>query len=68
MPMSKAQDHSWFAYLEVNNASVFYDEVVNNSVEVWHPIADKSWGMREFAIVSPDGHRSVFGERLPVQS
>jgi len=34
-------------------------------VEVWHPLADKPWGMREFAIVTPDGHRIVFGETVP---
>jgi len=33
-------------------------------VELWHPLADKPWGMREFAIVTPDGHRIVFGEVL----
>jgi hypothetical protein len=24
----------------------------------------KPWGMREFAVVTPDGHRIVFGEKL----
>ncbi len=67
MPMSKAQDHSWFAYLHVEHASLLYEEVVKNGVEIWHPIADKSWGMREFAIVTPDGHRIVFGESLAAQ-
>ena len=67
VPMSKAQDHSWFAYLHIEHASLFYEEVVKKGVEIWHPIADKSWGMREFAIVTPDGHRIVFGESLPSQ-
>jgi len=65
-PMSKAQDHSWFAYLHVRDASGFYDEAVRNGVEIWHILADKPWGMREFAVVTPDGHRIVFGEELPV--
>lgn len=64
IPMSKAQDHSWFAYLHVEHASLFYEEVVEKGVEIWHPISDKPWGMREFAIVTPDGHRIVFGENL----
>jgi hypothetical protein len=34
-------------------------------VEVWHPLADEPWGVREFAIVTPDGHRIVFGEEVP---
>lgn len=64
IPMSKAQDHSWFAYLHIHGASALYEEVVKKGVEIWHPLADKPWGMREFAVVTPDGHRIVFGERL----
>jgi catechol 2,3-dioxygenase-like lactoylglutathione lyase family enzyme len=63
-PMSKAQDHSWFAYLHVSQALDLYQEMVQNGVEIWHHIEDKPWGLREFAIVTPDGHRIVFGERL----
>ena len=65
-PMSGAPDHSWFAYLHVRDAANLYNDIVKNRVEIWHELADKSWGMREFAIVTPDGHRIVFGERLPV--
>jgi catechol 2,3-dioxygenase-like lactoylglutathione lyase family enzyme len=61
-PMADAPDHSWFAYLNVSDARQLYAEFVRNGVEIWHPLADKPWGMREFAIVTPDGHRIVFGE------
>lgn len=64
-PMSESLDHSWFAYLNVEDATRLYDEVVKNGVEVWHKLADKPWGMREFSIVTPDGHRIVFGEQMP---
>lgn len=67
VPMSKTQDHSWFAYLHVRDAAGLYDEVVRNGVQIWHRLADQPWGLREFAIVTPDGHRIVFGERLPVE-
>lgn len=63
-PMSDAPDHSWFAYLHVQDAQRLYDEFVKNGVEIWHRLADQPWGMREFAIVTPDGHRIVFGEKL----
>jgi len=66
VPMSSVQDHSWFAYLHVGDASGLYQEIMRNGVEIWHELADKPWGMREFAIVTPDGHRIVFGETLPV--
>ena len=64
VPMSKAQDHSWFAYLHVDDAQALYRELLQHGVEIWHPLGDKAWGMREFAIVTPDGHRIVFGEDL----
>jgi catechol 2,3-dioxygenase-like lactoylglutathione lyase family enzyme len=64
VPMSAAADHSWFAYLHVTDAAGLYAEVVSGGVTVWHAIQDKPWGMREFGIVTPDGHRIVFGEVL----
>jgi predicted enzyme related to lactoylglutathione lyase len=63
-PMSANQDHSWFAYLHVNDAAGLYEETVRKGAKLWHPLADKPWGMREFAIVTPDGHRIVFGEKI----
>lgn len=64
MPMSRLQDHSWFAYLHVSDAAGLYQELLKKGVEIWHKLGDKPWGMREFAVVTPDGHRIVFGERL----
>ncbi len=64
LPMATVSDHSWFAYLHVVDAEALYDEFVARNVEVWHPLGDKPWGMREFAIVTPDGHRIVFGQQL----
>jgi catechol 2,3-dioxygenase-like lactoylglutathione lyase family enzyme len=63
-PMSANQDHSWFAYLHVEDARQLYEDVVQQGVEIWHRLEDKPWGMREFAIVTPDGHRIVFGESI----
>jgi catechol 2,3-dioxygenase-like lactoylglutathione lyase family enzyme len=63
-PMSAHQDHSWFAYLHVTDAKGLFDELRKGGVEIWHPIRDTPWNMREFAIVTPDGHRIVFGEPL----
>ncbi len=62
--MWQCQDHSWFAYLHVSDAAGLFDECVARHVEIWHPLEDKPWSMREFAIVTPDGHRIVFGEEL----
>src|SRR5262245_39834525 len=56
MPMSQARDHSWFAYLHVQDAAGMYEEFRGKGVEIWHKLEDKPWGMREFAVVTPDGH------------
>jgi hypothetical protein len=40
-----------------------YDEVLKQNVPIWHKLEAKPWGMREFAIMTPDGHRIVFGEQ-----
>lgn len=63
-PMSKSQDHSWFAYLRVRDAAGLYQEFLQQNVEIWHKLEDKPWRMREFAVVTPDGHRIVFGEEI----
>lgn len=64
VPMTRVPDHSWFAYLHVSDAAGIYRDCLKNGVDIWHPLGDKPWGMREFAIVTPDGHRIVFGEKL----
>jgi catechol 2,3-dioxygenase-like lactoylglutathione lyase family enzyme len=64
LPMAQAPDHSWFAYLHVDGARALHAELAAKRVELWHPLRDQPWGMREFGIVTPDGHRIVFGERL----
>ncbi|WP_157956500.1 VOC family protein [Dyella sp. C11] len=63
-PMTACQDHSWFAYLHVRDIGDLFREYLSRNVEIWHPLEDKPWGMREFAIVTPDGHRIVFGEQI----
>jgi len=62
--MRTTPDHSWFAYLHVNDAQALFEEYQRREVPIWHPVEDKPWGLREFGIVTPDGHRIVFGQIL----
>jgi predicted enzyme related to lactoylglutathione lyase len=64
MPPSALGDHSYFAYLEVDNIDAFHAELVSKKAEVIKPLRDEPWGMREFGIRTVDGHRMMFGERL----
>jgi catechol 2,3-dioxygenase-like lactoylglutathione lyase family enzyme len=36
-PVSACQDHSWFAYLHVDDIAGLYAEVRKHAVEIWHP-------------------------------
>ncbi|TAE25287.1 MAG: bleomycin resistance protein [Candidatus Kapaibacterium sp.] len=62
LPAENLGDHSYFGYLLVNNAAEFYEEVRKNGVLIHHALADKPWGMREFGVQSPEGHRIMIGE------
>lgn len=55
-------DHSYFAHCLVENIDQVYEELRSRGAKIIHPIGDKPWGLREFAIVTPDGHRITYGQ------
>ena len=60
----ETNNHSYFAYLDVENIDSLYREYQSKEVEILNEIGDKSWGQREFSIRTIDGHRIMFGEEL----
>ena len=64
MPASETGDHSYFVYVTVEGVDALYDEVVRKGVQLMQALADKPWGMREFGIRTPEGHRIMFGQEL----
>jgi uncharacterized glyoxalase superfamily protein PhnB len=66
MPASETGDHSYFAYLYVDDANALHQRAIRENAEIMKPLTDESWGMREFALRTPDGHRIMIGERLSV--
>lgn len=60
----ETNNHSYFAYIDVENIDSLYREYQSKDVEILGEIADKPWGQREFAIRTIDGHRIMFGEPL----
>lgn len=64
MPVSEMGDHSYFAYVTVDTVDELYLEFLKNGVSGVQKPADKPWGMREFALRTPDGHRMTFGQEL----
>ena len=59
---SKLGDHSYFAYLVVDDADAWFGELKRKNVKFLSEIADKPWKMREFGIRTPDGHRIMIGQ------
>ena len=63
-PASELANHSYFAYLLVDGLDELYREVAGRGAEILSRPADKPWGLREFGVRTPDGHRIMFGTPL----
>ena len=64
MPAHELGDHSYFAYVTVEDIDDLYRELKARGVPDVRQIADKPWRMREFALTTPDGHRMTFGQEI----
>jgi catechol 2,3-dioxygenase-like lactoylglutathione lyase family enzyme len=60
-------DHSYFAYIEVDDVDALSLELTGHGVEVIKSPRTEPWGMREFGIRTIDGHRIMFGARAAAQ-
>jgi catechol 2,3-dioxygenase-like lactoylglutathione lyase family enzyme len=63
-PAGELGDHSYFAYWNVEGVDELYREFVARGALVSSTPTDKPWGLREFGLRTPDGHRIVCGEEL----
>jgi predicted enzyme related to lactoylglutathione lyase len=57
---SQLGDHSYYAYLQIEDIDDFYASVCASDAKVCKSIRDEAWGMREFGLVTIDGHRMMF--------
>lgn len=60
----KIGSHAYFANVLVDDANRIFSEFKSNGAEFSAEIDDKPWGLREFCVLTPDGHRIVFAEEL----
>ena len=63
-PASELGNHSYVAYVLVEGVDQLYAELVGRGAELTSMPASKPWGLREFGVRTPDGHRIQFGEPL----
>ena len=61
LPASSLGDHSYFAYVTADDVDSLYAELLERGAPIEIPPRTKPWGMREFALATPDGHRITFG-------
>jgi len=61
VPASELGDHSYVVYVSVDDIDGLYTEWVSRGAPILTPPETKPWGMREFALRTPDGHRMTFG-------
>ena len=61
-PADELENHSYFAYWNVDDVDQFYREIAARGALVISEPADKPWGLREFGLRTPDGHRITCGE------
>ena len=64
MAAHETGDHSYFAYVTVDDIDELYRELAAKGVPRVQEISDKPWGMREFGVRTPDGHRIMFGQEI----
>lgn len=67
-PASELGNHSYVAYLIVEGIDRLHEEVSARGAEVISQPTTEPWGLREFSIRTPDGHRIRFGEPMRVAS
>lgn len=64
LPAAELGDHSYIAYWNVEGIDDLYKEIVARGAVVVSAPADKPWGLREFVLRTPDGHRIVCGQAI----
>jgi len=64
IPPSELGDHSYFAYLVVDDVDAYHERAVSLGTEIIKSLRDEPWHMREFGLRTADGHRIMIGSHL----
>lgn len=64
MTAEETGNHSWFAHVLVENVDEVYGEFIEHGAKILSPLSNKPWGIRDFTVVTPDGHRIVWGQLI----
>jgi len=64
IPARETHNHSLFAYINCEGIDELYEQYQKNGVQFKQKLADKPWGLREFEVETPEGHRILFGQDI----
>ena len=64
VPASETNNHSYFAHVLVEDVDALLEQMRSRGATFIQEVATKPWGLREFGIVTPDGHRVMFGQEI----
>ena len=57
-------DHSYYAHVLVESVDEIFTEFSERGAHLTSKPQDKPWGIREFTLRTPDGHRMTFGQMI----
>lgn len=66
IPPTELGDHAYFAYLQVEDIDSLHATVCGAGAPICKPLRDEPWQMREFGLVTADGHKIMFAAPTPV--
>ena len=66
-PVSELGDHSYVAYLVVDDVDALYEDVAAAGADFVKALVTEAWGMREFGVRTIDGHRIMFGQEVMIE-
>jgi len=64
VPAARIGNHSWFIHLLVDDVDTYYHEVRSRGADVVNAPTNRAYGLREFILQTPDGHRLVIGQSI----
>jgi uncharacterized glyoxalase superfamily protein PhnB len=62
VPASETGNHSYFAHVLVEDVDALFEEHRRCGAKFLFEVEDKPWGLREYGVQTPDGHRIVFAQ------
>lgn len=64
MTAEESGNHSWYAHVLLENVDDVYEEFISRGATILSRIENKPWQIREFSVITPDGHRITFGQLI----